>query len=184
MIPKFINRENELDFLENCYKSPQPEFIIIYGRRRVGKTELIQRSLQNKHGAYFLASKDTTYENINEFRKTIAEQLDIPIFSRIESNVTTAHPTAAEMRGMMCRRFVVLFSFKIQKFHLLATFLFFFSTLRLNIPLYDISCNSISDRPYISTITPKMSTPQLFLNIEVFLENVLGRNTFNNLHNP
>jgi len=100
MIPKFINRENELDFLENCYKSPQPEFIIIYGRRRVGKTELIQRSLQNKHGAYFLASKDTTYENINEFRKTIAEQLDIPIFSRIESNVTTAHPTAAELRGI------------------------------------------------------------------------------------
>ena len=89
MIQKFINRENELDFLENCYKSPRPEFIIIYGRRRVGKTELIQKSLENKHGAYFLASKDTTYENINEFRQTIAEQLDIPIFSRIESNSWT-----------------------------------------------------------------------------------------------
>ena len=89
MIQKFINRENELDFLDNCYKSPGPEFIIIYGRRRVGKTELIQKFLKNKHGAYFLASKDTTYENINEFRQTIAEQLDIPIFSRIESNSWT-----------------------------------------------------------------------------------------------
>ncbi len=72
MIQKFINRERELDFLENCYKSQRPEFIIIYGRRRVGKTELIQRSIKNKHGAYFLASKDTTYENINEFKQTIA----------------------------------------------------------------------------------------------------------------
>jgi AAA+ ATPase superfamily predicted ATPase len=61
MIQKFINRENELDFLENCYESARPEFIIIYGRRRVGKTELIQKSLKNKHGVYFLASKDTTY---------------------------------------------------------------------------------------------------------------------------
>ena len=75
--------------MENCYKSSRPEFIIIYGRRRVGKTELIQKSLENKYGAYFLASKDTTYENINEFKQTIAEQLDIPIFSRIESNSWT-----------------------------------------------------------------------------------------------
>ena len=76
-----------------------------------------------------------------------------------ESNVATAHPTAAELRGMTCRRFTTQFLFEIQQLHLLATFLFFFSTLRLNISLYNISCNSISNRPYISTITPKMSTP-------------------------
>ena len=86
MVPKFINREIELEFLENCNKSSSPEFIVIYGRRRVGKTELIQKSLKDKNGAYFLASKDTTYENLNEFKKSIAEQLNIPIFSKLESN--------------------------------------------------------------------------------------------------
>ena len=77
-----------------------------------------------------------------------------------QSNVATAHPTAAELRGMMCRRFVVLFLFKLQKFHLFATFLFFFSTLRLNIPLYDISCNSISICTYCIKLKP-ISFPNL-----------------------
>ena len=89
MIPKFINREIELEFLENCYNSSSPEFIVIYGRRRIGKTELIQKSLKGKHGAYFLASKDTTHENLNEFKQSIAEQLNIPLFSKLESNTWT-----------------------------------------------------------------------------------------------
>ena len=86
MIPKFVNRERELEFLENCYKSDSSEFIVLYGRRRVGKTELIQKFIENKKAAYCLASKDTTYENMNEFKRNIAEQLDIPLFSKIESS--------------------------------------------------------------------------------------------------
>ena len=35
------NRENEIEELENRYKSDRPEFVAIYGRRRVGKTYLI-----------------------------------------------------------------------------------------------------------------------------------------------
>ena len=86
MVPKFVNRERELEFLENCYKSDSSEFIVLYGRRRVGKTELIQKFIENKKAAYCLASKDTTYENMNEFKRSIAEQLDIPLFSKIESS--------------------------------------------------------------------------------------------------
>lgn len=86
MIPKFVNRERELEFLENSYKSSSSEFIVLYGRRRVGKTELIQNFIQNKKAAYCLASKDTTYENMNEFKRSIGEQLNIPLFSKIESS--------------------------------------------------------------------------------------------------
>ena len=39
MEPKFINRSKELKFLEDKYK--EKGMIVIYGRRRVGKTELI-----------------------------------------------------------------------------------------------------------------------------------------------
>ncbi|MEM2897121.1 MAG: ATP-binding protein, partial [Candidatus Bathyarchaeia archaeon] len=42
MIDKFINRKNEMKVLEERFNSDKPEFIVIYGRRRVGKTELIK----------------------------------------------------------------------------------------------------------------------------------------------
>ncbi|MCD4843324.1 MAG: ATP-binding protein [Methanosarcinales archaeon] len=34
----FVNREKELNFLKDKYSSGSSELIIIYGRRRVGKT--------------------------------------------------------------------------------------------------------------------------------------------------
>lgn len=41
----FIDRDQELKFLLDKYKSGSAELIIIYGRRRVGKTELIKQSI-------------------------------------------------------------------------------------------------------------------------------------------
>ena len=39
----FIGRKNELDFLEQKYKSENGQLVIIYGRRRIGKTETIKQ---------------------------------------------------------------------------------------------------------------------------------------------
>lgn len=52
----FVNRKKELDFLNEKYSSGSSELIIIYGRRRVGKTELIKQSLHSSPGKslYFL----------------------------------------------------------------------------------------------------------------------------------
>ena len=36
-----VGRENEINKLEKLYTSNKPEFVAIYGRRRVGKTYLI-----------------------------------------------------------------------------------------------------------------------------------------------
>ena len=44
----FINREKELSFLEKAYRSDRAELIVIYGRRRVGKTELVKKAINNK----------------------------------------------------------------------------------------------------------------------------------------
>lgn len=52
----FIDREYELDFLEERYSSDTFELILIYGRRRVGKTELIKRFITDKPSIYCLAS--------------------------------------------------------------------------------------------------------------------------------
>ena len=35
-------REEEISILEECYKSNSPEFLAVYGRRRVGKTFLVR----------------------------------------------------------------------------------------------------------------------------------------------
>ena len=44
----FIGRENELQFLEDAYASHKAEFIMLYGRRRVGKTELLNEFCKDK----------------------------------------------------------------------------------------------------------------------------------------
>lgn len=42
---KFINRQNELAFLEKAYELKGFQFVPIYGRRRIGKTELAKQFL-------------------------------------------------------------------------------------------------------------------------------------------
>jgi AAA+ ATPase superfamily predicted ATPase len=45
---KFINRNQELDYLNKKWKSKNSNFVIIYGKRRVGKTELVKQFTKNK----------------------------------------------------------------------------------------------------------------------------------------
>ena len=44
----FIGREDELKFFEERYASKKAELIVLYGRRRVGKTELLREFCKNK----------------------------------------------------------------------------------------------------------------------------------------
>jgi len=48
MIQLFVNREEELQFLEEHYSSRSAEFIVVYGRRRVGTTELSVKFSKDK----------------------------------------------------------------------------------------------------------------------------------------
>ena len=43
MLQKFVDRAKELEFLERHFKREVVGFIVLYGRRRVGKTELLNR---------------------------------------------------------------------------------------------------------------------------------------------
>ena len=48
MDKNFIGRQEEIRLLQNLQKSGKPEFVAVYGRRRVGKTYLIQQFFENK----------------------------------------------------------------------------------------------------------------------------------------
>ena len=50
---KIIGRNREKDVLSNCLMSRRPEFVVVYGRRRVGKTFLIN-TFFNDHYAFKL----------------------------------------------------------------------------------------------------------------------------------
>ncbi len=45
MLQDIIGRRREIDLIEGCINSNKPEFIAIYGRRRIGKTYLVKQLL-------------------------------------------------------------------------------------------------------------------------------------------
>src|SRR3989304_1015919 len=75
MFRKFINRDEESAYLDREYRSDKFSLTVIYGRRRVGKTELIGNFLKDKPNIYFLADKRGTRSNLYRFRKKAAEFL-------------------------------------------------------------------------------------------------------------
>lgn len=70
---KFINHEQELNFLESEYRRNGSALVIIYGRRRVGKTALANKFLDNKNGLYFLATEENEAQNRLAFQNMVAE---------------------------------------------------------------------------------------------------------------
>jgi len=74
----FVDRESELEFLEKAHKKRDLQVIIIYGRRRVGKTELIKEFVKNKDALYFLADKRGTEKNLERFVRIVQEHYRLP----------------------------------------------------------------------------------------------------------
>ena len=69
----FIGRERELRALNNLYASDKFEFAVIYGRRRIGKTELIKQFLGDKKAIYFMGIESNAKLNLENFSKSILE---------------------------------------------------------------------------------------------------------------
>ena len=69
----FIGREKELSALNDLYLSEKFEFAVIYGRRRVGKTELIKQFINNKDAIYFTGVENNEKQNLENLTKSIFE---------------------------------------------------------------------------------------------------------------
>lgn len=72
----FLDRENELQFLEKRQEGGKPEFIVIYGRRRVGKTALLLEFIKKHGGIYLLARETSNLENLKRFSERLAEYFE------------------------------------------------------------------------------------------------------------
>jgi hypothetical protein len=84
MIQLFANREEELHFLDKHFKSDNAELIVIYGRRRIGKTELAVRFSKNKPHIYFLADRRPETELIQELKRRMSLYLEDESFAKLE----------------------------------------------------------------------------------------------------
>lgn len=82
---KFINRKNELKTLEDEYKRKDSSFVVVYGRRRVGKTKLITHFINDKRSIYYLATEENEEENRNSFKNLVAETLNIELLKEVSN---------------------------------------------------------------------------------------------------
>ncbi len=81
MSAPFVGRERELEVLNQAYASEQSAFYPIYGRRRVGKTELILHFTEDKPAVFYLGKEAVAEYQVAEFLEIAAEKLGEPLLA-------------------------------------------------------------------------------------------------------
>ena len=69
----FMGRERERASLNTFYKSCTVESVVLCGRRRVGKTALINRFIDGKPALYFMDILSSARQNLENFSKSSIE---------------------------------------------------------------------------------------------------------------
>jgi len=67
----FIGRDFEIKELNKLYNTDKFQCIIVYGRRRVGKTRLIQEFIKDKKAIYFASMETNSRHNLLNFTNAI-----------------------------------------------------------------------------------------------------------------
>jgi len=71
----FVDRDIEFDQLTDCYESEAADFVVIYGRRRLGKSELVRQSIADRDDAiYYQAVESTAQNQLEQFVDTATAQ--------------------------------------------------------------------------------------------------------------
>jgi len=76
----FVGREQELQYLDDCYNSDKFEFIVMYGRRRVGKTTLLTEFSKDKKVIYHMAEETSLNLQIEALAKAVFMTFEKPAF--------------------------------------------------------------------------------------------------------
>lgn len=74
----FIARTHELEVLERLYARPKFDMVVLYGRRRVGKTALIDQFVADKEALYFTALQQSNKLNLRDFTSEVARFFSLP----------------------------------------------------------------------------------------------------------
>lgn len=81
---RFVDREQEMNTLQREYERNGSSLVVLYGRRRVGKTTLISEFIKDKKALFFLASEESESQNRLAFQEKTAEFLDSDLLQNVE----------------------------------------------------------------------------------------------------
>lgn len=81
----FLGREKELQALEKMYKKADFQMAVVYGRRRIGKTSLLNEFIKGKNSLYLSAEEVNDSLNLTKFSKILGEKIGISNFPKVES---------------------------------------------------------------------------------------------------
>ncbi|KAF1299195.1 hypothetical protein BAU15_00685 [Enterococcus sp. JM4C] len=97
----FVGRKNELQKLNELEKSTQFEFLTLYGRRRVGKTALLDEFVKGKKVIYYLAQQANDKTNLDDFSSVIYRYFGLPdstpAFSRWDHALSFIYEQSTQM---------------------------------------------------------------------------------------
>lgn len=98
----FIGREKELKNLNSLYDTGKFQFPVIYGRRRVGKTALINEFVKDKDTIYFTGIETNAKQNLENFSKSIFNYTTgyyaAPVFSSFQDALEAVFDLAEKKR--------------------------------------------------------------------------------------
>lgn len=77
----FLDRTDELEMLERRWRGGKAELFVLYGRRRVGKSELLSRFLRDKRGLYFEATPGKEVDHLEDISALLAELTGDPVLA-------------------------------------------------------------------------------------------------------
>ncbi len=77
----FVGRAAELAALERQYRRAGPVLLPVYGRRRIGKSELLVHFCEGKRAIYFAATQGTAAHQLRAFMQCAAEALGEPLLA-------------------------------------------------------------------------------------------------------
>lgn len=83
---RFIDRWDEMGLLESSWVKDNAEFVVICGRRRIGKTRLILEFMKDKDGIFFIAEDTNKKAQINELKNKIAGYFNDDFLRRTDIN--------------------------------------------------------------------------------------------------
>lgn len=105
----FVAREHELEVLERLYDSDSFEMVVLYGRRRVGKTALIDEFVKDKRVLYFTAIQQSAKMNLDDFSRVVMEFFGMPASTPSFGGWREALSFVAEQAGKTGERIVFVF---------------------------------------------------------------------------
>ena len=80
----FIGRDKELRTLQTAYESDRSELVVVYGRRRIGKTALMTQFCKDKAGVYFAAKRQDDAGQRQDFNETM-KRAGAPVSRMLET---------------------------------------------------------------------------------------------------